>query len=147
VLADAVPEVTVRVAVEREVTKTGDDGQQLRYREPVRDATPGDVLVYTLTATNVGDAVALNAALKDPIPAGTVLLVESVQRENQRVRASVDGGRTWQNFPATVRRPLPEGGFEIVPAPAEAYTDLSWVLDGRFEAGATRQVSFKVEIR
>ena len=146
-LADGTPTVNVTVDVEREVLEVDETGQTLRYREPVRDAMPGDVLVYTLTAANTGVVPAFNARLEDPIPPGTVLLIESVELEKQAVQASLDGGKSWQPFPAVVDRPKPDGSVEKVPAPAEAYTHLSWVFEGDFKPGQERRVSFKVAIR
>ena len=93
--AAAAPAVDVSITVEREVTVVSDDGRRLVHREPVRDASPGDVLVYTLRATNVGSAPARNARLDDPIPPGTELIPESVTGEPAVIMASLDDGSSW----------------------------------------------------
>jgi uncharacterized repeat protein (TIGR01451 family) len=141
------PQVTVNVAVAREVTKTGPDGQQVTYHEPVDTAFPGDVLVYTLRAENVGNGAALNTRLEDPIPQGTVLIPDSVRLDGATVLASLDDGSNWQPFPVRVERAREDGTREKVPAPPEAYTNLRWVLAGNLDPGERREVSFKVRIQ
>ena len=62
---DATPRVNVTVEVHREITETGPHGKPSTRRVPVEAARPGDVLVYTLLAENVGGGPALNARLRD----------------------------------------------------------------------------------
>ena len=147
VLAVDGPRVAVDIAVEREVTKTDADGRQTSYREPVDTAFPGDVLVYTLRAENTGDGPALNTRLEDPIPQGTVLIPDSVLLDGAEVLASLDDGSTWQPFPVRIDHAREDGTREKVPAPAEAYTNLRWVLAGNIDPGQRREVSFKVRIQ
>lgn len=141
------PQVEVRVQVEREVVRDVADGPAVTVREQVIGAGPGDVLVYTLAAVNVGETPALDARLFDPIPAGTVLLTDSVLPSGYAVEASLDGGTRWETFPAMVVERDADGVERRVAAPAESYTHLRWVLDGRLDPGQSREVSFKVRIR
>lgn len=143
----AAPDVSVSVQVEREVSRVDDSGQTVTFREPVETAHPGDVLVYTLRARNEGGAPAFRARVQDPIPQGTVLIPDSVSLQPDEVEASLDGGSTWHGFPVLVGRTLEDGRVEQVPAAAEAYTNLRWVLNGELEPGDQREVSFKVRIR
>lgn len=141
------PKVDVTVGVEREVVRVSDDGDRVVDREPVDVARPGDVLVYTVRAVNVGDAPALSPRIEDPIPDGTVLVVESVDSAGATAAASLDGGRSWVGFPAvrTVRKA--DGGEGIAPAAPEDYTHLRWTIDGALPPGAGRDLSFKVRVR
>jgi uncharacterized repeat protein (TIGR01451 family) len=148
-LADeaATPRVNVTIQVEREVTEPDPAGRPVIHREPVETAGPGDVLVYTLQAKNVGASPAFNARLQDEIPRGTVLVTESVPPGSTRVMASLDGGSTWQDFPALIERRLEDGTTAQAPAAADSYTHLRWVLAGRLDPGDQREVSFKVRIQ
>jgi len=137
------PRLTVSVDVEREI-KRGDDGAV--EREPVDAARPGDVLVYTVRASNVGDADAIGARIEDPIPQGTVLIPDSVSSGTASPSASLDGGKTWTSFPATVRETDEDGTERTVPAPADRYTHLRWALDGAIPPGESRDLSFKVRV-
>jgi uncharacterized repeat protein (TIGR01451 family) len=141
----APPRLEVTVAVQREVTRVDVHGRSQVVLEPVKTANPGDVLVYRLRATNVGLAPAREAKIDDPIPTGTVLLPESVGKKN--VHASLDGGKTWQPFPATVARKRDDGQVERVPAPASAYTHLRWVLEQAVPPGESAEVGFKVQVQ
>ena len=137
------PKVTVSVDVEREIRRGDDDVVE---REPVDVARPGDVLVYTVRASNVGNAAAIGARVEDPIPTGTVLIPESVSTGAASPSASLDGGKTWTTFPAMVRETAEDGTERTVPAPAARYTHLRWALDGALPPGESRDLSFKVRV-
>ena len=141
------PRLEVNVRVEREVVKDDPSGRRVVHREPVGIASPGDTLVYTLEARNAGDGHAVGAKLDDPIPEGTTLVVDSVDRAGAELSASLDGAKTWVAFPATVERRNEDGTLTRVPAPAESYTHLRWSLPGAIAPGESRNVSFKVRIR
>jgi uncharacterized repeat protein (TIGR01451 family) len=140
------PRLSVDVQVRREVVVTDGEGRRQVRLEAVRQARPGDVLVYTLEAANAGGSPAIDARLEDPIPAGTVLLPDSVQTRPRPVSASVDGGATWQPFPVQVRRTAPDGTVGTEAAPDHAYTHLRWLLRGALLPGETATVSFKVRV-
>ena len=144
---DPTPAVSVDIDVAREVTEADPSGRLVTRREPVEVAGPGDVLVYTLRAENVGDSPAYRPRLRDEIPAGTVLVPDSVRAEGVSITASLDGGSTWQEFPVLVERLREDGSSERVPAPPETYTHLQWSLAGQLAPGERREVSFKVRIQ
>jgi uncharacterized repeat protein (TIGR01451 family) len=112
-----------------------------------KDAASGDVLVYTLRAANSGTGPAINARIEDPIPEGTVLILDSLKKIAYGIEASLDHGKSWQAFPASVTRVGANGLNETVPAPPESYTTLRFVLDGPLAPGDGRDVTFKVQIR
>ncbi len=140
------PEVSITVSVEREITRLDDNGRQVVETEPVDAVQPGDVLVYTLRAVNRGMAPAVGARIVDPIPDGTLLLVDELAAADRPTGVSLDGGRSWQAFPARVQRVEADGTTRIVAAPAEAYTHLRWELNAPLGPGETRDVSFKVRV-
>lgn len=144
---DAAPSVSVSIDVAREVTEADPSGRLIARLEPVEVAGPGDVLVYTLRAENVGSSPAYRPRLRDEIPAGTVLVTDSLNADEARITASLDGGSTWQEFPVIVERLRDDGSPEQVPAPPEAYTHLQWLLAGQLDPGERREVSFKVRIQ
>lgn len=141
----AAPQVTVAIKQEREVLTKGVDGKLVSVRQPIAQATLGDVIVYTLTATNVGVAPAHDATLEDPVPQGTTLILESLAAQ-QPTQVSLDGGKTWQGYPAVVAEKLADGREVTVPAPATAYTRLRWQIDKPLAPGQSHEVSFKVRV-
>jgi len=140
----APPRLEVTVSVQREAVHVDASGRSTVVLEPVKTANPGDVLVYRLHATNVGLGPAREAKIDDSIPTGTVLMPDSV---GKNVHASLDGGKTWQAFPATIARKREDGQLERVPAPASAYTHLRWMLEDAVPPGGSAEVGFKVQVQ
>lgn len=143
---DATPRVAIEVRVEQEQVRRDDRGREIVERNPVTTAQPGDLLVYTLRAANTGEGPALNPRIEDPIPRGTVLVPDAFEDSGRPSEASLDGGRTWQPFPAVVTVDDGQGKPRLVPASPETYTHLRWVLAGPLMPGDTREVSFKVRV-
>ena len=143
----SIPKVEVTVQAHKELVRLDASGKKTVTLEPAAEAAAGDVIVYTLRATNSGTGPALSPRVEDPIPAGTVLVLDSVAKDGSSIEASLDGGKTWQPFPASVTRKNDRGAEETVPAPAELYTTLRWILNGPLQPGDGRDVSFKVRIR
>lgn len=143
----SVPKVEVTVNAHKEVVRVDASGTRTVELKPATEATTGDVIVYTLHADNTGTGPAVSPRIEDPIPAGTVLVLDSLAKDGYAIEASLDGGKTWQSFPATVTRKNEKGVEESVEAPAELYTTLRWVLNGPLQPGDGKDVSFKVRIR
>lgn len=143
----SVPTVEVTVQAHKEVVRVDASGKKAVELKPATEAAAGDVIVYTLRANNTGSGPAMSPRIEDPIPVGTILVVDSVAKDGYAIEASLDGGTTWQAFPATVTRKNDRGVQETVPAPAELYTTLRWVLNGPLQPGDGKDVSFKVRIR
>jgi uncharacterized repeat protein (TIGR01451 family) len=144
--ADPAPRLAMTLQVERETARTDVQGTEAAAPESVIATRSGDVLVYTLKADNRGDAPAFDLKLQDPVPQGTVLIVDSLVGFNRPADASLDGGMTWQPYPARVKR-VAENGTELsIEAPPEAYTNLRWIVPGPVPPGGTTKVSFKVRV-
>ena len=143
----AAPKVEVSVQAAKEVVRTDASGKRTVELKPASQAASGDVIVYTLRAENTGSGPAVDPRIEDPIPAGTVLVLDSVAKDGARIEASLDGGTSWQAYPASITRKNARGEDETVPAPAEDYTSLRWVLNGPLQPGDGTDVSFKVRIR
>jgi uncharacterized repeat protein (TIGR01451 family) len=143
----SVPNVEVTVKAHKEVVRVDATGKKAVELKPATEATTGDVIVYTLRANNTGTGPAMSPRIEDPIPSGTVLVLDSLAKDGYAIEASLDGGKTWQAFPATLTRKNDKGVEETVPAPAELYTTLRWVLSGPLQPGDGKDVSFKVRIR
>jgi uncharacterized repeat protein (TIGR01451 family) len=144
---DEKPRVVIYVDVQEEVAQPDARGNVQLARFDVERADPGDVLVYKLTYTNTGSRPAVNAKVDDPIPAGTVLVPGSVSGEKARITFSIDGGRTYVPWPATVSVPGPDGSPTEVEAPAERYTHIRWSALTPLAPGESRTASFKVLVR
>ena len=140
------PQVVVTIAQAREVAVTAPDGKITLVRQPLTTASVGDVIVYTLTATNTGTLPASGEVVEDPIPAGSTVLLESLATPRPSL-ASLDGGKTWNAYPARVKQTLANGTEVELAAPAETYTHLRWAIDGTLNPGQSRELSFKVRVK
>ncbi len=146
--ADSAATMQVKVSVLQEVTRTGENGQAVVERKPVGLVTPGTILAYTLHATNNSGNAVFDARIEDPIPDGTTLLPGSVDVDGLTITASIDGGESWKTFPVFVAAGKDSAGQPVYEqASAASYTHLRWFLDGPLPPGATKEVSFKVQVR
>ncbi|HXI04401.1 MAG TPA: hypothetical protein VNI57_14610 [Candidatus Saccharimonadales bacterium] len=146
VLADE-PGIVLTVGVQKEVSVPGENGEVRVVRREVGAADPGDVLVYTLTYKNTSSAPVRDAVVNDPVPQGTTLLPGSIVAGNADVTVSVDGGRSFVPFPATLQVAGMGGSPVTKPAPADAYTHIRWTARGSMAPGETRTASFKVVVK
>ncbi|MFN7966892.1 MAG: hypothetical protein U0V87_14510 [Acidobacteriota bacterium] len=146
VVNGAAPQVVVTIAQAREVAVIGPDGKTTLVHQPLTNASVGDVIVYTLTATNTGTTPASGAVVEDPIPQGTTVILESLVTQRPTL-ASLDNGKSWSPFPATIKQTLSNGTEVELAAPADRYTHLRWALDGTLTPGQSRELSFKVRVK
>jgi uncharacterized repeat protein (TIGR01451 family) len=141
------PRVVLKVDVKEEISRTDASGNILVVHQPVERADPGDVLLYTLTYTNLGGRAAVNANVDDPIPSGTVLLPGSASGERARITFSIDGGKTYTTYPAIQAVTGDDGRTVQKEAPAESYTHVRWSATDALAPGESRTASFKVVVR
>jgi uncharacterized repeat protein (TIGR01451 family) len=106
-------------------------------------AQPGDTVEYSAIYSNAGTSAAERLQATMPIPAGTVLLAETVKPAD--AQASTDG----VNFaPVPLKRKvqLPSGSFREEPVPLPNYRALRWEV-GTIEPGKQAVVSLRVRIK
>jgi uncharacterized repeat protein (TIGR01451 family) len=141
------PQVVLSVDVKEEISAPDAHGNPQVVRKDVERASPGDVLVYTLTYTNFGNQPAVNARVDDPIPSGTVLLPSSVLGERAGITFSVDGGRSFSSYPVMKTVSGPDGKPVAVEVPADSYTHIRWTAQEPIAPGESRNAAFKVIVR
>jgi uncharacterized repeat protein (TIGR01451 family) len=109
---------------------------------------PGDVLRYTLTSKNQSNQPVKNLVLTQPVPKGTVFVLNSVTAAAQDtvVLYSIDQGKTFVPQP-TIQIRDANGQLVTRPAPAEAYTHVRWQIRQALAPAATLQNSYQVKVR
>ena len=133
---EAAPQALVVTALNVTATEAG--------RDAGGSISPGDVVEYRLTFTNVRDAAALGVVFSDPIPAGLIYVIDTAgaDRADAAVEYSIDGGESWSAAPMVE---VEDAGERVLrPAPAEAYTDIRWTLNDPVAPGARVTASFRV---
>jgi uncharacterized repeat protein (TIGR01451 family) len=140
------PRLELKTTVEKEV-KVKKKGKWVTERMAVEQTGPGNVLVYTITYLNAGKTAAVDARIVNPIPKGAVYLPDSAEGKDADITCSIDNGHTWHKQPVMMQMKKPDGALENRPAPAESYTQISWVIKKPVLPGRTGRVSFKATVK
>jgi uncharacterized repeat protein (TIGR01451 family) len=147
-LAQAQQEVTkldLKTTAEKEA-KVKKDGKITTKRIPLDKANPGDVVVYTITYSNVGKGPVLDAVIVDPIPKGVRYIADTAEGKDAEVMYSLDNGRTWQTEPVETLKKQ-DGSLERKPVSAERYTHIKWMIKKPVASGQSGRVGFKVTVK
>ena len=140
------PRLELKTTVEKEV-KVKKKGKWATERIAVDQTGPGNVLVYTIAYLNTGKTAAVDARIVNPVPKGAVYLVDSAEGKDADITCSTDQGRTWHKPPVMMQMKKPDGTLENRPAPAESYTQISWVIKKPVLPGQSGRVSFKATVK
>lgn len=140
------PKLTLAIGVAKEM-RVQKDGKWTVERVPAETTKRGDVLVYTVTYTNAGKTPARDASIVDPVPAGTVYVLESAEGKRTEQRFSIDGAKTFQPYPATYVVTRKDGKREEKIATAGMYTHIQWIIPRQVAPGESGTVSFKVTVK
>jgi uncharacterized repeat protein (TIGR01451 family) len=145
------PSVELLLSVERQTIQKDSQGKQIKTWQGLAAnnvaAKPGDVLRFTLKAENKGDRLAKQLVLAQPIPQGTVYVLNTAISESPaNIVYSIDSGKTFVAKP-TVKVSLPNGTIEERPAPAEAYTHVRWLLGRELLPKSTSKVFYQVRVK
>ncbi len=134
--------IELAAKAELEVEAVDENGEKTIQRVPAIKVLPGEIVVYTITATNVGDKPATNVVITDPVPEH-MDYTGSVTGEGASITFSVDGGKTYDVANALT---VPVGGGEK-PAPPEDYTHIRWKLNDALEPGSALSVEFRARLQ
>lgn len=141
-VAQAAPQVSVAVKVERDVETTDASGSAAVARVEAGDAAPGETLFYTITYANSGDQPATNVKLDNPVPDGASFIAGSAWGEGTEMLFSIDGGNSFKKAAALT---YSQGGETRTAAP-EQYNALRWVVPD-IQPGTSGSVGFSVLVK
>ena len=141
----AKPKIELSIAQAKEVVEVKGGAKVVRL-VPVKEASPGEVLEYTLTYTNTGDEQARDAAIDDPIPKGSSYLAGTAAGEGTEITFSTDGGKTYgPAVKLTYEIRGPGGQVEKRTATPSDYTHVRWTVKS-IPPGASGKVTFRVRV-
>jgi uncharacterized repeat protein (TIGR01451 family) len=140
------PRITLSTIAEKEVN-IEKDGKMVVERIPLENASLGDTIIYTITYRNDGEALAQEVIINDPIPEGTVYILNSAEGSDSEISFSIDGGLRYSKPPIRYLVKRADGTQEETEAPAEVYTHVKWVINKAVLPGQSGQVSFKVSVK
>jgi uncharacterized repeat protein (TIGR01451 family) len=108
---------------------------------------PGEILAWTITSANEGDGAAREFKTIGQIPAGTVLVANSVTADGAAtVTYSIDHGKTFTAQPM-VETKQADGTTKRVPAPISMYTQVRYEWSDAFAAGGKLTAAYKVRVK
>jgi uncharacterized repeat protein (TIGR01451 family) len=144
------PKVNLNLAAELQVVKTDAQGETVRSWVPTDSKVqvkPGDVLRFNVVAHNEGSKAAQNFAVTQPVPKGTVFVLNSAAASTAAtVTYSVDAGNSFVAQPM-VKVTQPDGTVVEKPAPAEAYTHIRFSASAPLAATASTKATYQVAVR
>ena len=123
------------------------NGKEVVKLYPAGQVVPGDVMLYTITATNNGAAAADNIVITDAISEHMLYIADSAQSsalgKNTTITFSADGGKTF----------LPAGQLTVTdsngtrPATTSDYTHIRWQLNFSLAPQKSAKVLFKARVK
>lgn len=108
-------------------------------------AAPGDFILFTLMAENVGSENAHNVDVVDPIPPGTEFVIGSAKGRNTSIVYSIDSGNTYVKEP-TIEVKDEQGRLVKKPAPAAMYTHVKWTIQDVMQPKEKKGLELRVRV-
>jgi uncharacterized repeat protein (TIGR01451 family) len=136
--------IELTVEAEKEVTIIN-DGKQQTQRIPADSAQPGEVVIFTLTYRNNGDAPATNVVFNNPVSELASYIDGSAYGEGSVISFSVDGGKRFGILQGLKVR-ISEGSPELRAATAADVTHIRWVMES-VPAKASGEVGFSALVK
>lgn len=107
----------------------------------------GEILDWTITSANEGDASAKDYKTVARIPTGTQFVAGSATADGSAaVTYSIDNGKTFSAQPI-IEEKQPDGSVKKVPAPASMYTQLRYEWADPLVQGGKLSASYKVRLK
>jgi len=147
----AKPQVQLALAAEKKIIQRDQKGkeqvtwQALGSGKAIVQA--GDTIRYTVTGKNISDQPAANLAITEPMPKGTVYILNSNSVDSEaKATYSIDGAKNFVEKPM-IQVSLPNGKVEAKPAPAEAYTNVRWNFRKTLAPKTAVKAVYEVKVR
>ena len=112
--------------------------------EKAQTVNPGEILQWTISSENDGQAPAREYKAVGQIPRGTTLVAGSTTADGTaNVVYSIDNGKTYSATP-TVEEKQADGTVKMVPAPVSMYTQVRYEWADALAGGSRLNASYKV---
>jgi len=134
------PEVKMQLAgaVERE--------SALIALDKVTVVNQGEILDWTITSENSGNAAALEYKTVGHIPQGTTFVADSAKADGAKELYSIDGGKSYSAQPM-IEVKQSDGSVKRVPAPVSMYTEIRYEWADPLAQGGKLSASYKVRVK
>ncbi len=107
---------------------------------------PGEILDWTITSENSGNASALEYKTIGHIPQGTTFVADSAKADGAKAVYSIDGGKSYSAQPM-IEVKQADGSVKRVPAPVSMYTEIRYEWADPLAQGGKLSASYKVRVK
>jgi len=107
---------------------------------------PGEILDWTITSENSGNASAMEYKTVGHIPQGTTFVADSAKADGAKAVYSIDGGKSYSAQP-TIEVKQADGSVKRVPAPVSMYTEIRYEWADPLAQGGKLSASYKVRVK
>jgi uncharacterized repeat protein (TIGR01451 family) len=114
--------------------------------EKADSVKPGEILHWTITSENKGDAIANEYKAVGKIPAGTVFVADSAKADsNPTVKYSIDG----KNFSVQpmIEEKQADGTVKMIPAPVAMYSQVRFEWNASLNKGEKLTANYDVRVK
>ena len=106
----------------------------------------GEILDWTITSENSGNAAALDYKAVGHIPQGTTYVADSAKADGAKALYSIDGGKSYSAQPM-IEVKQADGSIKRVPAPVSMYTEIRYEWADPLAQGGKLSASYKVRVK
>ena len=107
---------------------------------------PGEILNWSITSENAGNAAALEYKTVGHIPRGTEFVAGSAKADGAKALYSLDGGKSFSAQPM-IEVKQDDGTVKKVPAPVSMYTEIRYEWSDPLAQGGKLSASYKVRVK
>ena len=107
---------------------------------------PGEILDWTITSENAGNAAAIEYKTVGHIPRGTTFVADSAKADGAKTVYSIDGGKSYSAQPM-IEVKQADGAVKRMPAPVSMYTEIRYEWADPLAQGGKLSASYKVRVK
>jgi uncharacterized repeat protein (TIGR01451 family) len=135
--------IELKTVGEKEIRIVDESGEERIKRVPASLVTPGEEVVYSIYASNVGTEPAENVVVTDPIPKNMTYRGGTASGDGTEITFSVDQGKTYDAPENLIV--LDEDGTPKQAEPGD-YTHIRWHRAGPLAPGETQRLEFRARL-
>jgi len=135
--------IELKTSAEIEQEYVNEQGQKAKRLAPANKVTPGDEVIWTITAKNVCAKPAENVVIANPVPEHMTYVAGSALGVGAAITYSLDNKDFKDATALTVR----EASGATRPARAEEYRAVKWTYTAPFAPGATAFVRYRALVK
>ena len=127
---------------QKEIRVVDQDGKERLERVPAALVTPGEDVIYGITATNISSEATENVVITDPIPA-SMTYRDGTATGDAKITFSIDGGASYD---APENLIVVDAQGNPKPAGPEDYTHIRWEFSNPLDSGESQLVEFRARL-